>query len=184
MRGCPYISIHPPRAGRDLRINEWKNQSLYFNPPSPCGEGQYWTLITKRTLEFQSTLPVRGGTPRCLFLSISCRNFNPPSPCGEGRFSCCSPFVMAYFNPPSPCGEGRHHGNVSGEVEDFNPPSPCGEGRIRLARSISALIFQSALPVRGGTGDGEGIPRVETISIHPPRAGRDPTSTLQCGHLR
>ena len=34
-----YISIHPPRAGRDGRPDEGSGLATYFNPPSPCGEG-------------------------------------------------------------------------------------------------------------------------------------------------
>ncbi len=81
-----HISIHPPRAGRD------KERMTFFSSIS----------------EFQSTLPVRGGTvtqiqhllgpdisihppragrDRCM--AMRCRssaNFNPPSPCGEGHW--------------------------------------------------------------------------------------------------
>ena len=56
----PYISIHSPRVGRDLRYAVRLSRIIYFNPLSPCGE-------------------------RHLFLktwAIS-KNFNPLSPCGE-----------------------------------------------------------------------------------------------------
>ena len=78
---------------------------------------------------FQSTLPVWGGTPHVVTGSIGVYNFNPPSPCGEGL-------------------RGKTH-RLTGP--DFNPPSPCGEG---LACSFSLYmvpIFQSTLPVWGGT---------------------------------
>ena len=57
------ISIHPPRAGRDLD-NEFET----------------WFTAT-----FQSTRPVRGGTglPRGCFYGPT--DFNPPAPCGAGR---------------------------------------------------------------------------------------------------
>ena len=39
--GPSFISIHPPHAGRDLRFYSLFLLSIYFNPPSPCGEGRY-----------------------------------------------------------------------------------------------------------------------------------------------
>ena len=38
---------------------------------------------------------------------------------------------------------------------------------------VTALKFQSTLPVRGGTEARLTIPYKPFISIHPPRAGRD-----------
>ena len=59
------ISIHPPRAGRDLSCENLSPLAYYFNPPSPCGEGLKNILGEHRGIEFQSTLPVRGGTTLC-----------------------------------------------------------------------------------------------------------------------
>ena len=56
---------------------------------------------------------------------------------------------------------------------NFNPPSPCGEGPLlSISRSIWDL-FQSTLPVWGGTGSIVGLVKDADISIHPPRVGRD-----------
>ena len=60
--GAGYISIHPPHAGRDHLSLEMQSRRLYFNPPSPCGEGPTPTRVTQTTRKFQSTLPMRGGT--------------------------------------------------------------------------------------------------------------------------
>ena len=57
-----YISIHPPRVGRDARRNVPKLGCSNFNPPSPCGEGRVSRRWTGPDREFQSTLPVWGGT--------------------------------------------------------------------------------------------------------------------------
>ena len=40
-----HISIHPPRVGRDRVHRVTKNNTGYFNPPSPCGEGRNLHLI-------------------------------------------------------------------------------------------------------------------------------------------
>ena len=60
----PSISIHPPRAGRDMLISHIQLKDMNFNPPSPCGEGQELCDI---------------------FGDLD--DFNPPSPCGEGLLS-------------------------------------------------------------------------------------------------
>ena len=101
------ISIHPPHAGRDIWRRLFRCTNLYFNPPSPCGEGRDARTMRRSILIFQSTLPMRGGT---LYITVSttpASNFNPPSPCGEGRTFVTCEIGQMDFNPPSPCGEGR-----------------------------------------------------------------------------
>ena len=56
------ISIHPPRVGRDRPPGRRTLTIRNFNPPSPCGEGLMILLKVGRAKEFQSTLPVWGGT--------------------------------------------------------------------------------------------------------------------------
>ena len=56
------ISIHPPRAGRDVARSLPVPLADDFNPPSPCGEGRAEAEKIKQSDAFQSTLPVRGGT--------------------------------------------------------------------------------------------------------------------------
>ena len=79
------ISIHPPRAGWDARFKIIGVRVVHFNPPTPCGVGQlspcplhqrsYFNPPTPCGVglspplsfggihRFQSTHPVRGGTP-------------------------------------------------------------------------------------------------------------------------
>ena len=56
-----------------------------------------------------------------------------------------------HFNPPSPCGEGPGDSLHSRTGKHFNPPSPCGEGPIFHTPNINQKLFQSTLPVWGGT---------------------------------
>ena len=61
--GTTIVSIHPPRVGRD---------------------SQYSDKITA-AIQFQSTLPVWGGTVTGVLAdALNWSGFNPPSPCGEG----------------------------------------------------------------------------------------------------
>ena len=79
--------------------------------------------------QFQSTLPVWGGTVCAGDSGRSSGDFNPPSPCGEGPMISPSRALPSHFNPPSPCGEGP-------QMAFFRE---------------SMLVFQSTLPVWGGT---------------------------------
>ena len=58
----PHVSIHAPRAGRDLRADNPLLSLHSFNPRAPCGArlGVGGIYMFKRT--FQSTRPVRGAT--------------------------------------------------------------------------------------------------------------------------
>ena len=58
------ISIHAPRAGSDRIRRRDHPRFLHFNPRSPCGERLCPTCAWRLSLQFQSTLPVRGATTR------------------------------------------------------------------------------------------------------------------------
>ena len=102
-----YISIRPPRAGRDHGLFTLTNKWSDFNPPAPCGAGhrqlqtdhyhrdisirppragrdKFIMMDMKTALIFQSARPVRGGTHRKTKYDRHRRNFNPPAPCGAG----------------------------------------------------------------------------------------------------
>ena len=64
-KGIPTpISIHPPRAGRDCNYRRILCQYANFNPPAPCGAGPAKPALSLKSMRFQSTRPVRGGTRR------------------------------------------------------------------------------------------------------------------------
>ena len=56
------ISIHAPRAGRDLTDFFINVKVLNFNPRAPCGARQAAVIEANRQRVFQSTRPVRGAT--------------------------------------------------------------------------------------------------------------------------
>ena len=74
------ISIHAPRAGSDYTPSFIADPTMHFNPRSPCGERHLCLLCKSIITKFQSTLPVRGATPRC-------RQKSPPA----GRFQSTLP---------------------------------------------------------------------------------------------
>ena len=56
------VSIHAPRAGRDVRSRSVSANSWSFNPRAPCGARQIAWNIFRAICTFQSTRPVRGAT--------------------------------------------------------------------------------------------------------------------------
>ncbi len=56
----PYISIHPPRAGRDNIGRSLQKGHWNFNPPSPCGEGRRAAYFFRFHVEI-SIHPPRAG---------------------------------------------------------------------------------------------------------------------------
>ena len=141
----------------------WQGPGRYFNPPSPCGEGQQVQRMDSATRKFQSTLPVWGGTvvlyDCLLILKIS---IHPPRVGRDGSASRCA-FRKSSFQSTLPVWGGttvskakRAANNISihpprvgrdtplpafgPESAYFNPPSPCGEGR---ALALSTVPFIS-----------------------------------------
>ena len=140
-----YISIHPPRVGRDS-----------------------WQGIVKRfTFPFQSTLPVWGGTcvswARRITSGIS---IHPPRVGRDDgdRHSAC--ILRISIHPPR-VGRDRNGSTSTRKRRDFNPPSPCGEGLGLVANKIRYHLFQSTLPVWGGTR-GWGLALCLSGNFNPP----------------
>ena len=124
------VSIHPPRVGRDS-----------------------WSYLPFSVqFQFQSTLPVWGGTANSAASGATTPNvsIHPPR-VGRDRCIVASGTMGPCFNPPSPCGEGHASNRRSHSGTGFNPPSPCGEGQRRRDTWVRDLVFQSTLPVWGGT---------------------------------
>ena len=125
---------------------------LNFNPPSPCGEGPLRFRRAAKTSQFQSTLPVWGGTATSFFSFIINTSFQSTLPVWGGTKT---HYLHGnnYYISIHPPRVGRD--SVAAETGNlliyFNPPSPCGEGRTLILVRLSLILFQSTLPVWGGT---------------------------------
>ena len=124
----------------------------HFNPPSPCGEGQFSPRRRARTRSFQSTLPVWGGTLTCKHYTIHDSIFQSTLPVWGGT--------------------GMGGFVVDADLISIHPPR-VGRDRWRCASWTPTRKFQSTLPVWGGTGHLKNFCPLRNISIHPPRVGRD-----------
>ena len=192
-----WISIHPPRAGRDRQnqVRLAKNQN--FNPPAPCGAGRGGA----RTHDIPAHIsihPPRAGRDRPkmpMQPPISRISIHPPR---AGRDNIALGTDEKDFISIHPPRAGRD--DIDKKLRDLcdisiHPPR-AGRDLHRDTRSSGQNRFQSTRPVRGGTwrsgrfrpecryfnppapcGAGLDVspPEIATqaISIHPPRAGRD-----------
>ena len=130
--------------------------------------------MARKTVQFQSTLPVWGATQQVRGIGDIKKNFNPRSPCGERRTRGARCAVGAGFQSTLPVwGATRHDGRGVHPRPHFNPRSPCGE-RLVMAPVCAALsVFQSTLPVWGATLSRRHPVAAGMISIHAPRVGSD-----------
>ena len=151
-----HISIHAPRAGRDLHYDALLANVAKFQSTRPvrgatCKKGPgRWT-----SWSFQSTRPVRGATGGMTNALQGKQDFNPRAPCGA--------------RPGAATRATSRH-------TDFNPRAPCGARLIIAGDMDAAKIFQSTRPVRGATQIADTSFQYPAISIHAPRAGRDSKS--------
>ena len=163
------ISIHPPRAGRDVAavVQNITDKLISIHPPR-AGRDCSFCIASSTEMLFQSTRPVRGGTPGGYPLHTGRSDFNPPAPCGAGRSWWTARRSLRHFNPPAPCGAGllsitvsTGHGQIS-----IHPPragrDTAGEVLVR-----TKLEFQSTRPVRGGTVYGPAFTNI-LINFNPP----------------
>ena len=148
---------------------------------------------------FQSTHPMRGATSNTPRPPID-HGISIHAPhAGRDRCRRSDRRGKYYFNPRAPCGARRAsiddlrtvqrsfqstrpvRGATSGcpawysSAWHFNPRAPCGARRAMTRTGTPSAGFQSTRPVRGATSMTNGDVLGAIISIHAPRAGRDPT---------
>ena len=190
------ISIHAPRAGRDLLCRSLLSSYPYFNPRAPCGARHKQRGFFIMT-DFISIHAPRAGRDLPQISSIQSRiHFNPRAPCGARlssrfagikncAFQSTRPVRGATKSGSPPCytdsisihapRAGRDYEFIKNYQVNvhFNPRAPCG-ARLRVYAFYKvAAVFQSTRPVRGATFPiPEELAQI-IISIHAPRAGRD-----------
>ena len=101
--GSAGISIHAPRAGRDITGVQTSISKSDFNPRAPCGARQTQDLSDKGE-----------------------RYFNPRAPCGARRGCGCRLSQRQDFNPRAPCGARQISHTYHSNEKYFNPRAPCG----------------------------------------------------------
>ena len=130
----------PSPCGEGLETGLSTQELVDFNPPSPCGEGQPGTSAHYFVDEFQSTLPVWGGTLYHM-RRIRGSGFQSTLPVWGGTRPRYPGTSLIYdFNPPSPCGEGHQHSRNEflACMISIHPPRV---GRDRASTAYSYLIL-------------------------------------------
>ena len=149
LRGFLQISIHAPHAGCDRRKSMNLNDILISIHAPHAGCDIMKTGLTSRTIEFQSTHPMRGATCGQVYRPRGEENFNPRTPCGVRRwvyqfrsnslrFQSTHPMRgatcyanmrrnMGLFQSTHPMrGATLADSIVNDMKKDFNPRTPCG----------------------------------------------------------
>ena len=172
------ISIHAPRAGRDH--SPWpgrRGHPISIHAPR-AGRDRICLGFPRSTISFQSTRPVRGATGRIprpkVFTIISIHAPRAGRDLRLGVIYLC----LIDFNPRAPCG-ARLWSSVAAPIsvkfQSTRPVRGATDGR-KICAATSE--FQSTRPVRGATGAYSCRSFALQISIHAPRAGRDPSITI------
>ena len=167
------VSIHAPRAGRDLKPFVMDGDSRCFNPRAPCGARLETACHRMYNEAFQSTRPVRGATRRAALAGAVRCSFNPRAPCGARPHPTAATYTSTGFNPRAPCGARQWGLYTVVNKKGFNPRAPCGARRRGTWAISEEDKFQSTRPVRGATRPEYDSVQSEFVSIHAPRAGRD-----------
>ena len=145
------VSIHAPRAGRDKQFNVSLSVPKGFNPRAPCGARRRMEE-RKRILQwFQSTRPVRGatGTRRRVSVLLSFQSTRPV----RGATSCAQQFRFGKsvsIHAPR-AGRDSRRGRIAAQKQSFNPRAPCGARHGIYPHDPYGPKFQSTRPVRGAT---------------------------------
>ena len=126
-----FVSIHAPRAGRDLPLKAVRSRRTRFQSTRPVRGATPQPMPTLPCVLFQSTRPVRGATR-------SCRRSHPQ---------------RHRFNPRAPCG-ARHIKKVGGyKYAEFQSTRPVRGATNAVLSTANSLLFQSTRPVRGATAN-------------------------------
>ena len=101
------ISIHPPRAGWDQLINGNSIETINFNPPTPCGVGRSGTGALSDVSRI-SIHPPRAGWDWHVGIIVGQRHISiHPPRAGWDKLKHTAISPLSDFNPPTPCGVGR-----------------------------------------------------------------------------
>ena len=138
--------------GATRRSAPFQTSAGYFNPHSPCGERLHAHLLHQSTVEFQSTLPLRGATAPT-GRDEARIEFQSTLPLRGATSECTTHGASnTYFNPHSPCGERRANVQLMELPILISIHTPlAGSDDGRTTRRPWRKSFQSTLPLRGAT---------------------------------
>ena len=139
------ISIHAPRAGRDLRQVAVRFGHGDFNPRAPCGARLANGKQQAITDTFQSTRPVRGATAG-FRPEISSSRFQSTRPVrgATRRLRMLRQSVPISIHAPRAGRDSTTLKARSGRCH-FNPRAPCGARQQKYTKLLYTLLRQKAI---------------------------------------
>ena len=168
------ISIHAPLAGCDYSSHHSRQDHRNFNPRTPCGVRPFANYAADKTVEFQSTHPLRGATKalenhqKGEIISIHA----PLAGCDPLRIMLRT--RPSNFNPRTPCGVRPRRWKTTKKAKLFQSTHPLrGATSAFRTQQSSDFGFQSTHPLRGATDIIFDCMNCMKISIHAPLAGCD-----------
>ena len=167
------VSIHAPRAGRDVVVKLASHGIACFNPRAPRGARRRSDDGWNRAIWFQSTRPARGATgpAQRMFSPNVC--FNPRAPRGarHNRLLCGWWSSVSIHAPRAGRDPDAFQPEQSVFVSIHAPRA--GRDSTSAGRTRPPVSFNPRAP-RGARHETTGYPSGPgSVSIHAPRAGRD-----------
>ena len=163
--------------------NQKKGDKKYFNPRPPRGGRRGWIRGSAVGLGISIHAPREGGDIDTLACMWTDAYFNPRPPRGGRPQFSLRTLTRRNFNPRPPRGGRRRWTHRQNQIQTFQSTPPA-RGATK-ADSLCWCIkrFQSTPPARGATRRRSPPARWRRISIHAPREGGDPITTISpCAH--
>ena len=167
-----FQSTRPARGGTPPARKD-PQETKDFNPPAPRGAGRAMYVTPSSANLFQSTRPARGGTTAQGSRRGETTYFNPPAPRGAGQGDMREPPAGRNFNPPAPRGAGQPATYYRFFAAGFQSTRPARGGTLRGAHGPRHHHFNPPAPRGAGRPKQQRTDQPSSISIHPPREGRD-----------
>ena len=145
------VSIHAPRAGRDICFQPMAGRPSCFNPRAPRGTRLSPPLSVNALIVFQSTRPARDATP--------------------GHVLAVVITIVSIHAPRAGRDPAEHIGLALNLVSIHAPRAGRDSAPNRVI--VAVAVFQSTRPARDATRGPILVPGQVLVSIHAPRAGRD-----------
>ena len=167
------VSIHAPRAGRDIQPNPLGVRRRSFNPRAPRGARRQRPPTSPSVLAVSIHAPRAGrdiewtDATSALKVSIHAPRAGRDAECRKAWDE-----LGVSIHAPRAGRDGRQR-SVERASICFNPRAPRGARPDNQHKAAEGGWFQSTRPARGATDRPYGWQAAVRVSIHAPRAGRD-----------
>ncbi len=140
------VSIHAPRAGRDPTGSNTMATARCFNPRAPCGARLYRLRAARRVGCFNPRAPC-GARHYVAFSHLSLLLFQSTRPVRGATCAGISHHVSSAVSIHAPrAGRDRDLATPKGGIVCFNPRAPCGARLVTSFPATPASCFNPRAP--------------------------------------